>query len=119
MDFDPDLERRRKDFCQFKRCKSFSDIIFKGKGYCDTHFPNILGIQAIDSCPHDALACGCSDCIPEGNYSQEVVVSEPIYASIDAYTKATGKRFRMTKAQKERGLNRDQAFKETYDNQIS
>ena len=119
MDFDPERERRRKDYCQFKRCKSFSDIIFKGKGYCDTHFPDILGIQAIDSSPHDALDCGCSDCIPEGNYSQEIVVSEPIYASIDAYTEATGKRFRMTKTQKERGLNRDQAFKETYDNQIS
>jgi hypothetical protein len=52
--------------------------------------------------------------MPEGDISQEVVASEPLYASIDAYTKATGKRFRMTKAQKERGLNRDQAFTDTY-----
>ena len=114
MDFDPELERRRKDFCQFKRCKNFSDIIFKNKGYCDTHSPEILGVQSLDTVPHDALACGCSDCIPEGNIFQEVVASETLYGSIDAYTKATGKRFRMTKTQKGRGLNRDQAFKETY-----
>jgi len=116
MDFDPERERRRKDFCQFKRCKNYSDIIFKGKGYCDTHFPDILGIQALDSAPHDARSCECSDCTPEGNILQEVVASEPLHGSIDSYTKATGKRFRMTKAQKERGLNRDQAFKETYGN---
>lgn len=112
MDFDPELERRRKDFCQHKRCKSFSDIIFKGKGYCDTHFPEVLGVQA-DSGMHYPEDCGCSDCMPEGDIFQEVVASEPLYASIDAYTQATGKRFRMTKTQKERGLNRDQAFKET------
>ena len=32
--------------------------------------------------------------------------------TIEQYTKATGKRFRMTKAQKERGLSRTQAFEE-------
>ena len=115
MDFDPVLEKRRKDFCQFKRCKNFSDIIFKNKGYCDTHFPDILGIQAIDTSPHDALACGCSDCIPEGTIPQEVVVSTLRYASIEAYSKETGKRFRMTKRQKELGMTREQAFKLTFE----
>ena len=33
--------------------------------------------------------------------------------SIHLYTESTGKRFRMTKEQKERGLSRDDAFKES------
>ena len=36
------------------------------------------------------------------------------YSSIDEYTKATGKRFRMLKEQKERGLSREEAFQEIY-----
>ena len=36
------------------------------------------------------------------------------YASIEEYTKATGKRFRMLKEQKERGLSREEAFQEIY-----
>ena len=35
-----------------------------------------------------------------------------LYESIDQYTKVTGKRFRMTKEQKSRGLSRDEAFSE-------
>jgi len=34
------------------------------------------------------------------------------YSSIDEYTKATGKRFRITKDQRERGISREDAFKE-------
>lgn len=34
------------------------------------------------------------------------------YASIEEYSNATGKRFRMTKEQKERGLSREDAFME-------
>jgi hypothetical protein len=44
-------------------------------------------------------------------------VSEPIpalYESIEDYTAKTGKRFRMTKRQKELGWTREQAFKLTY-----
>ena len=33
--------------------------------------------------------------------------------SIQEYTQSTGKRFRMTKDQKDRGLSREQAFKES------
>lgn len=33
--------------------------------------------------------------------------------SISEYTESTGKRFRMTKEQKQRGLNRDDAFRES------
>jgi hypothetical protein len=36
------------------------------------------------------------------------------YESIDDYTNKTGKRFRMLKEQKDRGLTRDQAFDELY-----
>ena len=39
------------------------------------------------------------------------------YSSIKEYTAATGKRFRMTKDQKERGLTRDQAFAEIHLNE--
>ena len=35
-----------------------------------------------------------------------------IYESIEDYTSKTGKRFRMTKEQKSRGLSRDEAFVE-------
>lgn len=34
------------------------------------------------------------------------------YSSIEEYTKVTGKRFRVTKEQKERGMSREDAFKE-------
>jgi hypothetical protein len=37
-----------------------------------------------------------------------------IYESIEDYTQRTGKRFRMTKEQKQRGLSRDEAFTETH-----
>ena len=33
--------------------------------------------------------------------------------SIQEYTESTGKRFRMTKDQKDRGISRDEAFKES------
>ena len=35
-----------------------------------------------------------------------------VYESIEDYTQKTGKRFRMTKDQKDRDLTRDQAFEE-------
>jgi len=38
----------------------------------------------------------------------------PLYESIEDYTAKTGKRFRMTKNQKARGLSRDEAFVEMY-----
>jgi hypothetical protein len=37
-----------------------------------------------------------------------------IFESIEDYKQRTGKRFRMTKDQKHRGLTRDMAFTETY-----
>ena len=37
-----------------------------------------------------------------------------LYESIEDYTTQTGKRFRMTKNQKDRGLSRDEAFSEMY-----
>ena len=37
-----------------------------------------------------------------------------VFESIDDYKQRTGKRFRMTKDQKQRGLSRDEAFNETY-----
>jgi len=38
------------------------------------------------------------------------------YSSIKEYTEKTGKRFRMTKDQKQRGLTRQEAFTEIYGN---
>lgn len=39
---------------------------------------------------------------------------EVIYENIEDYTSKTGKRFRMNKDQKERGLNREEAFMELF-----
>ena len=41
----------------------------------------------------------------------------PQYTSIEEYTGATGRRFRMSKDQKERGLTRQEAFAEQYLNE--
>lgn len=40
--------------------------------------------------------------------------SEPVaqYESIEHYTQVTGKRFRITKDQKDRGISREEAFQE-------
>jgi hypothetical protein len=40
-----------------------------------------------------------------------------VYESIKDYTSKTGKRFRMTKNQKQRELTREEAFNETYGGQ--
>ena len=37
-----------------------------------------------------------------------------VYESVEDYKQRTGKRFRMTKDQKQRGLSRDEAFSELY-----
>jgi len=39
------------------------------------------------------------------------------YSNIEEYTEQTGKRFRMTKDQKERGLTREEAFTELHLNE--
>jgi hypothetical protein len=41
-------------------------------------------------------------------------VEDKRYLSIEEYSTKTGKRFRMLKEQKDRGLNRQEAFKELY-----
>ena len=45
---------------------------------------------------------------------QEEQPQEALYESIEDYTGKTGKRFRMTKDQKQRELSREQAFAETF-----
>ena len=40
--------------------------------------------------------------------------SSSTYSTIKEYTEQTGKRFRMSKDQKERGLTREEAFAETH-----
>ena len=50
--------------------------------------------------------------------NKESVSPDPSgYASIEEYTGKTGKRFRMSKDQKERGLTRQEAFAELYLNE--
>jgi hypothetical protein len=109
MKYDPELENEQKDWCQAKRCRETSDIIYKRKGYCSYHFEEYFSLQK-ELIEDDY--CDCDDCNPGGEKSQEVVETEPLYASIEEYKRATGKRFRMTKEQKLRGLSRDEAFKE-------
>jgi len=48
---------------------------------------------------------------------EESLPSEQQYGTIEEYTAATGKRFRMTKDQKERGLTREEAFAELHLNE--
>jgi len=43
--------------------------------------------------------------------------TSPPYASIEEYTGQTGKRFRMSKDQKDRGLTRQEAFAELHLNE--
>jgi len=60
--------------------------------------------------------------MPEENISEEEVESKDSDAimdvpqSISEYTELTGKRFRMTKAQKEFGMSREEAFEEFINN---
>ena len=49
-------------------------------------------------------------------FSSSFKTEEKVYEgprSIQEYTQSTGKRFRITKDQKERGLSREEAFKES------
>jgi len=46
--------------------------------------------------------------------SEEQPKTPALYESIEEYTATTGKRFRMTKDQKELGMTREEAFKLTY-----
>lgn len=46
--------------------------------------------------------------------TKDVTITQPIYESIEDYTAKTGKRFRMTKGQKELGYTREEAFNITY-----
>ncbi len=48
---------------------------------------------------------------------EESLPSDQRYATIEEYTAVTGKRFRMTKDQKERGLTREEAFTEIHLNE--
>ena len=45
---------------------------------------------------------------------EELQPMEEAYESIEEYTSKTGKRFRMLKDQKARGLTREEAFTETF-----
>lgn len=49
--------------------------------------------------------------------NEEPLQSEQQYSTIEEYTAVTGKRFRMTKDQKERGLTREEAFTEIHLNE--
>jgi hypothetical protein len=46
------------------------------------------------------------------NNTQDNTQSKAVYQSIQEYTAATGKRFRMTKEQTQRNISREEAFRE-------
>ena len=50
----------------------------------------------------------------DGVYNRPVKTSNKEYADIEDYTQKTGKRFRVLKEQKERGLSREDAFRELF-----
>jgi hypothetical protein len=54
----------------------------------------------------------CDVYVEQGPYKPH----KQVFESIEHYTKQTGKRFRMTKCQKDRQLTREQAFNETHKN---
>jgi len=45
---------------------------------------------------------------------EEADTKDPSYADIDEYTQKTGKRFRMTKEEKELGLTREEALQQRF-----
>lgn len=47
-----------------------------------------------------------------GSFLEGKVVTNFPFKTVEEYQRITGKRFRMKKDQKDRGLNRDQAFQE-------
>ena len=46
----------------------------------------------------------------EDTVVEELETDQPLYESIEDYTAKTGKRFRMTKRQKDLGMTREEAF---------
>lgn len=115
---------RIEDGCDAAKCKHNSSIILSYiKKYTDS------SVELCDSC-YAKLLEEVTEINPkrlkvitplmprETEVVEEIVTYEPKssnkYSSIEDYTKQTGKRFRMTKAQKEAGLNRLQAFEETH-----
>ena len=52
--------------------------------------------------------------VPKPAPKKEQPKTSSLYESIEDYTAKTGKRFRMTKEQKNRNLSREQAFTETF-----
>lgn len=62
--------------------------------------------------PNEKLERIVSDAMARQLRGGENAQSELRYESIDQYTQATGKRFRMTKDQKARNISREEAFQE-------
>lgn len=58
----------------------------------------------IEAMVNDAMSRQLRGATPE--------VTDPVWESIEHYTKDTGKRFRMTKDQKARNISRQEAFQE-------
>lgn len=96
--------------CYTKNCTNEAIVEFYGKLYCDDCHTERLGPEYARI--ENALFSGVWEHV--GADHEKRSPRQPQYNSIEEYTEKTGKRFRMTKCQKQRGLTRDQAFKETY-----
>ena len=117
----PKLKRNpshHEDICDAVKCKTESDIILLYLGiyedgvvdFCDKHYKEYLeGIFDYAKEHEKRHTVNIIETDWSTEYKCEFL---PKYASIEEYTEKTGKRFRMTKEQKERGLDRDGAFKE-------
>ena len=86
---------------------AFDDVFGRKTG--DRKTPNT---KAMASNP--AIGEIMTDDLTDFVAQEEQPESNPAYTCITEYTEQTGKRFRMTKNQKERGLSRDEAFSEMY-----
>jgi hypothetical protein len=99
---------RVSDTCDGAKCKSPSTIILSYiKKYesgrvelCDACYDSLLASKEPNHVIHD----------------KKDIVDSPEIITLERYNKVYGKRFRMTKDQKQRGLSRDQAFREFNEN---
>jgi hypothetical protein len=87
---------------------AFDDVFGRKTG--DRKTPNTKAM-ADNPAVGEVMTGDLTDFVPQEEQSHP---QHSLYECIADYTEKTGKRFRMTKNQKDRGLSRDEAFSEMY-----
>lgn len=119
-----------EDICDVAKCKYGTDIILRYMeiyedgiiDLCRNHYKQHLdGIEDWDKYYRDKIKKRDKfkfigiDYAKEGTKDKSVSTEKPSM-TLEEYTKNTGKRFRMAKEQKSRGLDREAAFREFIQN---